>query len=311
MQNFQNKRFYINTNINSQRALNLRKSRKSYLKLNSLNNQNDNLPLLNTSKFESVGKVKKLIFKKTKKSYFLKNQLKLMKIIIQEDKMKKESLNLIKNKLKDDDDEFNNFLLNSNEINDFIFNEDNRGRRNVQYKLNLTKEEKKVFPSYRQIGKDEFNDDDYQKRFRLLFPGEQLKDPDYFTKKVKDVITIQRLFRKFRIKRKKLYIGFIEPYHVIRIYEHEYTVYPDIKSIEIIIYSTLFKTCVTLIKTIEELFGVESMKREKVQKKIGQIIDGIICSKSSGTRRENDDYYNPDKADLSSDDFNDFEDDDD
>ena len=310
MHNFQNKRYYISTNINSQRPFNLRKNKKTFLHLNSLNNQNDNLPLLNTSKMESVGKVKKLIFKKTKKSSFFNNQLKLMKIIIQEAKMKKESLNLIKNKLKDDNDEFNNFLLKSNEINDYIFNEDNRKRRNVQYKLNLKREEKKLFPSYRQIGKNVLNDDDYQKRFKLLFPGEQINDPDYFNKKVKDVITIQRLFRKSRIK-KKLYIGFEEPYHVIRIYEHDYTIYPDIKSIEIIIYSTLFKTNVTFIKTIEELFGVESMKREKIQKKIEQIIDGIICSKSSGSRRENDDYYNPDKADLSSDDFNDFEDDDD
>ena len=310
MHNFQNKRYYISTNINSQRPFNLRKNKKTFLHLNSLNNQNDNLPLLNTSKMESVGKVKKLIFKKTKKSSFFNNQLKLMKIIIQEAKMKKESLNLIKNKLKDDNDEFNNFLIKSNEINDYIFNEDNRKRRNVQYKLNLKREEKKVFSSYRQIGKNVLNDDDYQKRFKLLFPGEQINDPDYFNKKVKDVITIQRLFRKSRIK-KKLYIGFEEPYYVIRIYEHEYDIYPNIKSIEIIIYSTLFKTNVTFIKTIEELFGVESMKREKIQKKIEQIIDGIICSKSSGSRRENDDYYNPDKADLSSDDFNDFEDDDD
>ena len=39
-------------------------------------------------------------------------------------------------------------------------------------------------------------------------------------------------------------------------------------------------------------------------------MDAVIGSKRGGIKRMNDDYYNPDKAELSSDDFNDFEDDD-
>ena len=65
-------------------------------------------------------------------------------------------------------------------------------------------------------------------------------DENYFNKKVNYIITIQRLFRKYRIKR-KIYIGLEEPDYLIRIYEHDYDIYPHIKSIEIMIYSTLFK----------------------------------------------------------------------
>ena len=308
MHNFLNKRYYINTNINFHRALNLRKSGKSLSNLQSLNNIKDKLPLLNTSKsnLESERKEKKLKLKIKKKTFFLKSQLKLQKSILEEDKLKKEFFGIIKNKVKDDDDEFNNFLYESHEIS----NENNKERTNEKYDLNLTKEEKRVFSPYCQIGKDKSNDIDYQIRFRKLFKEEKMIDSDHYNKKLKDIITIQRLFRKLRIKR-KLYIGFEEPNYVVRIYEHEYDIYPNIKTVQIIIYSTLFKNNVTIIKSIEELFGVETMEREKIQKKIGVIMDAVIGSKRGGIKRLNDDYYNPDKADLSTDDFNDFEDDDD
>ena len=250
MHNFLNKRYYINTNINFDRALNLRKSRKSLSNLQSLNNINDNLPLLNTTKLESERKEKKLKIKINKKTFFLKKQLKLQKSILEEDRLRKEFLNIIHNKLKDDDDEFNNFLIESNKISNFNINENNKEIKKEKYELNLTKEEKRVFSPYRQIGKDKSNDNDYQIRFRRLFKEETIIDPDYFNNKVKDIITIQRLFRKFRIKR-KLYIGLEEPNYVIRIYEHEYDIYPNIKNIEIIIYSTLFKIMLLLLNQLK------------------------------------------------------------
>jgi len=142
---------------------------------------------------------------------------------LEEDKLKKEFFGIIKNKVKDDDDEFNNFLYESHEIS----NENNKERTNEKYDLNLTKEEKRVFSPYCQIGKDKSNDIDYQIRFRKLFKEEKMIDSDHYNKKLKDIITIQRLFRKLRIKR-KLYIGFEEPNYVVRIYEHEYDIYPNI-----------------------------------------------------------------------------------
>ena len=93
---------------------------------------------------------------------------------------------------------------------------------------------------------------DYQRRHKLLFPGEQIRDENYFNKKVNYIIAIQRLFRKYRIKR-KIYIGLEEPDYLTRTYEHDYDIHPHIKSIETMTHSTLLKKRATTIKTIEEL----------------------------------------------------------
>ena len=314
MYNFQKKNYYITTNTNFNRSLNLKKCKKSLSNvLLSATNQNEVLPLLNLNKIEATNKEKFIIkLKKPKKTSFYKSQEKLQKTIKEEDTMKLNYFSMIKNKVKESDDEFSNFLIESheNELPDDIFNENNNEIDIEQFRRNINTEDKKIYSIYRKLGNDEFNMNDYQRRHKLLFPGEQIMDENYFNKKVNYIITIQRLFRKYRIKR-KIYIGLEEPDYLIRIYEHDYDIYPHIKSIEIMIYSTLFKKNVTMIKTIEELLGVEGITREKIQKKIGQIIDEIIGSNRNGRRRANDDYYNPDKADLSSDDFNDFEDDDD
>ena len=314
MYNFQKKNYYITTNTNFNRSLNLKKCKKSLSNvLLSATNQNEVLPLLNLNKIEATNKEKFIIkLKKPKKTSFYKSQEKLQKTIKEEDTMKLNYFSMIKNKVKESDDEFSYFLIESheNELPDDISNENNNGIDIEQFRRNINTEDKKIYSIYRKLGNDEFNMNDYQRRHKLLFPGEQIMDENYFNKKVNYIITIQRLFRKYRIKR-KIYIGLEEPDYLIRIYEHDYDIYPHIKSIEIMIYSTLFKKNVTMIKTIEELLGVESITREKIQKKIGQIIDEIIGSNRNGRRRANDDYYNPDKADLSSDDFNDFEDDDD
>ena len=314
MYNFQKKNYYITTNTNFNRSLNLKKCKKSLSNvLLSATNQNEVLPLLNLNKIEATNKEKFIIkLKKPKKTSFYKSQEKLQKTIKEEDTMKLNYFSMIKNKVKESDDEFSYFLIESheNELPDDKFNENNNEIDIEQFRRNINTEDKKIYSIYRKLGNDEFNMNDYQRRHKLLFPGEQIMDENYFNKKVNYIITIQRLFRKYRIKR-KIYIGLEEPDYLIRIYEHDYDIYPHIKSIEIMIYSTLFKKNVTMIKTIEELLGVESITREKIQKKIGQIIDEIIGSNRNGRRRANDDYYNPDKADLSSDDFNDFEDDDD
>ncbi len=314
MYNFQKKNYYITTNTNFNLSLNLKKYKKSLSNvLLSATNQNEVLPLLNLNKIEATNKEKFIIkLKKPKKTSFYKRQEKLQKTIKEEDTMKLNYFSMIKNKVKESDDEFSNFLIESheNELPDDKFNENNNEIDIEQFRRNINTEDKKIYSIYRKLGNDEFNMNDYQRRHKLLFPGEQIMDKNYFNKKVNYIITIQRLFRKYRIKR-KIYIGLEEPDYLIRIYEHDYDIYPHIKSIEIMIYSTLFKKNVTMIKTIEELLGVESITREKIQKKIGQIIDEIIGSNRNGRRRANDDYYNPDKADLSSDDFNDFEDDDD
>ena len=314
MYNFQKKNYYITTNTNFNLSLNLKKYKKSLSNvLLSATNQNEVLPLLNLNKIEATNKEKFIIkLKKPKKTSFYKSQEKLQKTIKEEDTMKLNYFSMIKNKVKESDDEFSYFLIESheNELPDDKFNENNNEIDIEQFRRNINTEDKKIYSIYRKLGNDEFNMNDYQRRHKLLFPGEQIMDENYFNKKVNYIITIQRLFRKYRIKR-KIYIGLEEPDYLIRIYEHDYDIYPHIKSIEIMIYSTLFKKNVTMIKTIEELLGVESITREKIQKKIGQIIDEIIGSNRNGRRRANDDYYNPDKADLSSDDFNDFEDDDD
>lgn len=314
MYNFQKKNYYITTNTNFNLSLNLKKYKKSLSNvLLSATNQNEVLPLLNLNKIEATNKEKFIIkLKKPKKTSFYKSQEKLQKTIKEEDTMKLNYFSMIKNKVKESDDEFSYFLIESheNELPDDKFNENNNEIDIEQFRRNINTEDKKIYSIYRKLGNDEFNMNDYQRRHKLLFPGEQIRDENYFNKKVNYIITIQRLFRKYRIKR-KIYIGLEEPDYLIRIYEHDYDIYPHIKSIEIMIYSTLFKKNVTMIKTIEELLGVESITREKIQKKIGQIIDEIIGSNRNGRRRANDDYYNPDKADLSSDDFNDFEDDDD
>ena len=62
-----------------------------------------------------------------------------------------------------------------------------------------------------------------------------------------------------------------------------------------------------MIKTMEELFGVLALTRENIINKIGEIIEKIIGTKRN--KKKNKIYYDPNFADLSSDDFDDFEDD--
>ena len=259
MYNFQKKNYYITTNTNFNRSLNLKKCKKSLSNvLLSATNQNEVLPLLNLNKIEATNKEKFIIkLKKPKKTSFYKSQEKLQKTIKEEDTMKLNYFSMIKNKVKESDDEFSNFLIESheNELPDDIFNENNNGIDIEQFRRNINTEDKKIYSIYRKLGNDEFNMNDYQRRHKLLFPGEQIRDENYFNKKVNYIITIQRLFRKYRIKR-KIYIGLEEPDYLIRIYEHDYDIYPHIKSIEIMIYSTLFKKNVTMIKTIEEFLIV-------------------------------------------------------
>ena len=142
-----------------------------------------------------------------------------------------------------------------------------------------------------------------------MFPQEILEDADEFQTKTKNAVKIQQFFRGHK-KKIKLYTGYEEPDYFIRIYEHEYDINSMIKSIEIKIYSKLFEKNVTVFKTIEELFGVETISREKIVKKIDEIIGKILGFKKVKRKVENKDYYDPEKADLSSDDFNDFEEDD-
>ena len=256
MYNFQKKNYYITTNTNFNRSLNLKKYKKSLSNvLLSATNQNEVLPLLNLNKIEATNKEKFIIkLKKPKKTSFYKSQEKLQKTIKEEDTMKLNYFSMIKNKVKESDDEFSNFLIESheNELPDDIFNENNNGIDIEQFRRNINTEDKKIYSIYRKLGNDEFNMNDYQRRHKLLFPGEQIRDENYFNKKVNYIITIQRLFRKYRIKR-KIYIGLEEPDYLTRTYEHDYDIHPHIKSIETMTHSTLLKKRATTIKTIEEL----------------------------------------------------------
>lgn len=274
-------------------------------------NQDFQLPSIKLLNRESPSKDKLINNKvKLKKTKFLKSQEKLGKLIKEEENFKNYFLNIIQEKVRDEENDFNNFLLKSNDIadNDSIknsfyntFRNDDRNQRRIE------REEKKVFPDKRKLGKNEIDSNDYLERFHSLFPNEFIEDESEIKKKERKVIIIQRYFREHRDK-KKLFCGFEEPNYFIRIYEHEYDIYPMIKSVEIRLYSILFQKNVILYKTIEELFGVSGMSREKIKKRIGEIIGKIIGTKNK--KNENRDYYDPAKADLSSDDFNDFEDDD-
>ena len=286
--NFFNKKIYLRTNTNfNQSSLKLKNPKliKNFSNLH-LNIHDNQLPVLKSYNQDNVNKEKLISKIKLKKTNFLKSQEKISKLIKEEENFKQYYLNIIQKKVKDEEREFNSFLLKSNDISESepIRNTLlNTHRVNDRYQRRIEREEKKVFPDKRNLGKSEIE------------------------KKTKEAIKIQQYFREHRDK-KKLYCGFEEPNYLVRIYEHEYEVYPIIKSIEIKIYSTLFQKNVIMYKTIEELFGVTTMAREKIQKRIGEIIGKIIGVKSR--RAENSDYYDPTKADLSSDDFNDFEEDD-
>ena len=311
---FQKKKFYLKTNSNfTQLSLNLKKpflNKISNFRLNNL----DQLPMLKSFYREKSSPDKILLTKrKFKKSKFLKSQEKLKILIKEEEDFKKYYLNLIRNKVEDEEKDFNNFLLNSNGFRDndsFGNTISNNTKTEGKNKIKIEKEIKKVFPKKRNLGKSEIDCNDYLRRFNKLFPGEILEDENEFEKKNQGAIKIQQFFREHK-KKIKLYSGFEEPDYLVRIYEHEYDVYPMIKSIEIKIYSKLFEKNVTLFKTIEELLGVSTISREKISKRIDEIIGKIIGFKKVKRKVENSDYYDATKADLSSDDFNDFEEDDD
>ena len=310
--NFFNKTIYLRTNTNfNQSSLKLKNPKliKNFSNLH-LNIHDNQLPVLKSYNQDNANKEKLISKIKLKKTNFLKSQEKISKLIKEEENFKQYYLNIIQKKVKDEEREFNSFLLKSNDISESepIRNTLlNTHRVNDRYQRRIEREEKKVFPAKRNLGKSEIDSNDYLARFHLLFPDEFIDDESEIEKKTKEAIKIQKYFREHRDK-KKLYCGFEEPNYLVRIYEHEYEVYPIIKSVEIKIYSTLFQKNVIMYKTIEELFGITTMAREKIQKRIGEIIGKIIGVKSR--RAENSDYYDPAKADLSSDDFNDFEEDD-
>ena len=131
-----------------------------------------------------------------------------------------------------------------------------------------------------------------------------IKHTDYYNKKIEKIIKSQKFCREHKNK-KKLYIGIEEPKCIVRIYENEYDINNDIKSIEIKIYSIFFKKYVSVIKSINELFGEESLTREKIIKKIDLIYRQIMGFKKN--TNNNNDYYDKSKADISSEDFDDFE----
>ena len=311
--NFFNKKIYLRTNTNfNQSNLKLKNPKliKNFSNLH-LNIHDNQLPVLKSYNQDKANKEKLISKIKLKKTNFLKSQEKISKLIKEEENFKQYYLNIIQKKVKDEEREFNSFLLKSNDISESepIRNTLlNTHRVNDRYQRRIEREEKKVFPAKRNLGKSEIDSNDYLARFHLLFPDEFIDDESEIEKKTKDAIKIQQYFREHRDK-KKLYCGFEEPNYLVRIYEHEYEVYPIIKSVEIKIYSTLFQKNVIMYKTIEELFGVTNISRERILKRIGEIIGKVIGHRNKKT--ENSDYYDPAKADLSSDDFNDFEDDDD
>jgi len=311
--NFFGKKLYLKTNTNfTQTSLKLKnpKLTRNFTNLN-LNIQDNQLPVLKSHTRENPSKEKLINKIKLKKTNFFKSQEKINKLIKEEENFKQYYLNIIQKKIKDEERDFDSFLLKSNDISD---NEPlkntlmNTYRGNERYQRKIEREEKKVFPAKRNLGKNEIDSNDYLARFHLLFPGEFIDDESEIEKKTKNVVKIQQYFREHRDKN-RLYCGFEEPNYLVRIYEHEYDIYPLIKSVEIKIYSTLFQKNVIMYKTIEELFGVTNISRERILKRIGEIIGKVIGHRNRKT--ENSDYYDPAKADLSSDDFNDFEDDDD
>ena len=310
------KKYYLKTNTNfTQLNLNLNKPLLKNFSKFQLDIQENQLPLLKSFNYKNASSEKMLIpKKKLKKTKFLKSQEKLKILIQEEENFKNYYLNLIRNKIKDEEKDFNNFLLNTrndipdNELFRNTFLSKTQEKEKIQKKIE--KEEKRVFPSKRNLGKNETDCNDYIKRFNRLFPQEILEDADEFQTKTKNAVKIQQFFRGHK-KKIKLYTGYEEPDYFIRIYEHEYDINSMIKSIEIKIYSKLFEKNVTVFKTIEELFGVEAISKEKIVKKIDEIIGKILGFKKVKRKVENKDYYDPEKADLSSDDFNDFEEDDD
>ena len=289
---------------------------KNYSNFNLSNNSENTLPFLQKSNIlKNADKLNKKV--KIKKSKLFKSQEKLSKLIKEEENFKKIYLNIIKNKVKDEDKDFDEFLLNSNDITlddplyriiqKSSFSGREQNNINLRHQNRTEREINKVYRLERNLGKNENDCNDYIRRFKNLFPNEAIEDLDLKLKKEK-VTIIQRFFRehKNKIKIKKV---FKEPHYYIRIYANEEDIYPLIKNIEIKIYSTLFKKNIDLIKSTEELFGVNSMTIEKIQKNIDIIIDKIIGNQKvkSNQKDINKDYYDESKADLSSDDFDDFE----
>ena len=201
-------------------------------------------------------------------------------------------IKIFKPKIKEEKNDFINFLLSNN---DFPYNEP----INKNYLNSL------IFPEEIYLGKKEENSKDYITRFNLLFPDKINKVENDIEIQNKNAIKIQRYFRQKN--KKKIYFEFIEPDYLVTIYENEYDIYPIIKSIEIIIYSKLFQQNKTIYKTIEELFGIKNINREQIKERIEDIIRKVLGIKNK--RNEDEDYYNKKKAELSSSDFNDFEND--
>ena len=321
MKTFQNKnKIYLKTTVSFNKP-NIRLKKpilyKNLSNLPIINNQDNLLPMLKSNKLEKTKNEEKLINKvKIKKTKFFKSQEKLNRLIKEEENFRDFYLNLIKNKVKDEEIDFNNFLEKTNDIleNEAIKNTllNNKGNikdiKDEKTQKNIEKEEKKVFHNKSLLGKNEFDINDYTKRYQSLFPGENMEDESEFNLKTKSAMKIQQYFREHKNK-KIIYKGFEEPNDLIRIYEHECDEYSKIKSIEIKIYSLLFQKNVSIIKTIEELFGVRNISREKIQKKINEIIGKILGFKK-WKKIQNEDYYDKEKADLSSDDFDDFLEDD-
>jgi hypothetical protein len=323
MRKLGNKRYYINTSSNFFNTSNIKslfKGKKLFKNISNLQisgNQNTQLPVLNSYDDKRLSQPKYAKKLKIKKSGFLKSQEKLSRLIKEEEHFKQFYLNLIKNKVNEEKNEFNNFLLESHEINDNDpvrnnFINDNKAKndenspREERLKRKIEREEEKIYSPYPNIGKNKTNSNDYIERLKSLFPGEQSKEEYEFQKKTKNAIIIQRFFREHKNK-KRIYTGLEDPDYIIRIYEHDHSLYDNIKSIEIKIYSVLFKKNVKMIKTMEELFGVLALTRENIINKIGEIIEKIIGTKRN--KKKNKIYYDPNFADLSSDDFDDFEDD--
>ena len=294
---------------------------KNYSNKNLINNFDITLPLLSLPKKEK-SKEKFIKTIKLKKSKFLKSQEKLNKLIKQEEKIKNFYLNIIKNKIKDEDSDFNSFVINSNDLieeipkrhilyNNYVKEKEkekdkDKVKMNLRYENKVEREINKIYRLDRNLGKYENDCNDYIRRFKRLFPNKAIDEID-LKLKTESAILIQRFFREHKDK-VKLYIGFEEPNYYIRIYINEYDIYPLIKTIEIKIYSTLFKININIIKSIEELFGVSSMNKEKIQKNIGIIFEKIIGNhRINKIKNINKDYYDESKADLSSDDFDDFE----
>ena len=275
MKGFQTKNLYLKNNSNFDKSHTSNSKPKLIKKSPNLIlfNNKEKVLSFNENKKEKINKEKHLNKIKTKQSQSTKSQEKLNKIIKGEENFKKFHLDLIKNKIKEEDIEFNSFLLKTNDISDNE-TEDEKTKKRIEL------EEMKIFHIQRNLGKNENNSDDYIKRYNLLFPGEFLQDEANFQEKEKSATIIQQYFRKHK-RKKKLYVGFQEPIYLIRIYEYEYDDESKIKSIEIKIYSTLFQKNMVMIKTVEELLGVESISRENIQSNMEKIIETIIGLKKN------------------------------